>query len=338
MTLKILNNTYSLKEIYRMRMLLFKIFMSPRKIFNWLLVMFSQKFRLINTLGTPVHCYIETASYCNLRCPMCLKVQKGYEFENRNMMMDQFKLIMDQIGKNAITLRLWNFGEPFINSETIDMVNYASRFHVITVISTNGLLISPSLADKIVNSKLDFLIVSFDGGTKESYEYNRRNGNFEKFITCMENLANSRGKNPSKGPFTALQFVTMNTNRGEWETIRSMAEGWHFDKIMLRQLNVVTEKGEKLSYVEQDKLQVDKTNFCSNFWQEIVFNSTGDVVPCCMDAGPEVIMGNIYEKKLHDIWNGEIYKKARQKVLKNLESIPICKYTCYKRNNKLVFD
>lgn len=338
MKLKILNNAYSIRELYKIRALFFRILISPRKLFNLFLVILSQNLRLIKTLGLPLHCYIETSSFCNLRCPMCLKIQKGYEFENRNMTMEQFKLIIDQVGKKAITLRFWNFGEPFINPETLDMVDYASRFRVVTVISTNGLLITPFLADRIVNSKLDLLIISFDGGTKKSYEYNRKNGNFEKFVACMENLTDSRKRYPSKGPFIALQFVAMNTNKGEWETIRSMSKKWNFDKVMLRQLNVVTEKGESLNDTKPNEDRIDNTNFCSNFWQEIVFNSTGDVVPCCMDARPEVVMGNIYKKNLYDIWNGEIYKKVRQQVLKNLESIPICTYTCYKRNNKLVFN
>jgi radical SAM protein with 4Fe4S-binding SPASM domain len=339
MRVKILNNRYSLKALWRMRKSILRVFASPRRMANWAAVLLSEKLRLIRTLGAPIHCYVEVSSFCNLRCPMCTKVQKGYEFDNRNMTMEQFKTAMDKLGPKALTLRLWNFGEPLMNPQIFDMIDYANKYRVFTVLSTNGLLISRSVADSIVNSSLDFLIISFDGGTKESYEYNRRYGNFEKFIGCMNNLADSRRQSPGKGPFVALQFVIMNTNSREWIVASEVSEQWDFDDLMFRRLLVVTDKGTRLQVEDArgDRKSSDKRNFCSSFWEEIVVNSTGVVLPCCMDAGPEVPLGNMFAETLEDIWNGREYREARRTVLSDLEGIPICKYNCYKRNKQVVF-
>lgn len=37
--------------------------------------------------------------------------------------------------------------------------------------------------------------------------------------------------------------------------------------------------------------------------------SNGDVRPCCYTP---VVVGNLYQQSLEEIWNGEVYKKMRQ--------------------------
>lgn len=334
--IQILNNSYSLAELWKLGRPILRTLSSPRKLWNLARVAVAKRLRLVRTWGTPVHCYVEASSFCNLRCPMCMKLQKGFEFEDQNMSLEQFRGIMDQVGPNALTLRFWNFGEPTLNPRLCDMIDYASGYRVFTVVSTNGLTITPALADRIVASRLDFLIVSFDGGLKESYEYNRRNGNFEKFIACMENLAGARRRNPGRGPFVAVQFVCQENNFGEWAIVEQLTQKWGFDKLMIRRL--MQDQARSGTAQGRAAPPPDRTNFCSNFWQEIVFNATGVVVPCCMDAGPEVPLGNIYEKDLDAVWNGPMYQETRRKALRDLESIPICSYSCYKRNNQLVFE
>lgn len=60
---------------------------------------------------------------------------------------------------------------------------------------------------------------------------------------------------------------------------------------------------------------------CTRPWRLTYIQANGDVSPCCFapftgeDGGP--ILGNIFEEKLADIWQGEAYQKFRNAFLTN---------------------
>jgi len=58
-------------------------------------------------------------------------------------------------------------------------------------------------------------------------------------------------------------------------------------------------------------------HYCPLLWNHLHVNTLGDVQPCCM-APFGTSMGNINEKPLDEIWNGNAMKKARRRLLKDL--------------------
>ena len=83
------------------------------KTFNFAYGYLNYLFKLPSVKNYPSILMFEPTNLCNLKCPLCptgnnsLKATKGYlEFEN-------YKKVIDQIGKYLLNLTLWNFGEPF---------------------------------------------------------------------------------------------------------------------------------------------------------------------------------------------------------------------------------
>ncbi len=58
----------------------------------------------------------------------------------------------------------------------------------------------------------------------------------------------------------------------------------------------------------------------------ILFN--GDVVLCCMDWRREVILGNLHQQTIREIWNGEAYNNVRQ-IIRGSKKGP-SDFPCYK--------
>jgi len=62
------------------------------------------------------------------------------------------------------------------------------------------------------------------------------------------------------------------------------------------------------------KIKKKSIHGCNSIWansmMHILYN--GDVVLCCMDWKREVILGNIREESLYNIWNSEIYCITRK--------------------------
>lgn len=69
-------------------------------------------------------------------------------------------------------------------------------------------------------------------------------------------------------------------------------------------------------------------HYCPLLWNHLHINTMGDVQPCCM-APFGSSLGNINEKSFDEIWNGELMKTARKRLLDDLP-LDTCK-GCYEK-------
>ena len=52
--------------------------------------------------------------------------------------------------------------------------------------------------------------------------------------------------------------------------------------------------------------------YCEFPWTSATIMAEGNVVPCTQISNDEIVLGNVKEKSINDIWNGEEYQKLRQ--------------------------
>jgi len=71
---------------------------------------------------------------------------------------------------DASTYYFYFQGEPLINKNLANLINYAHKAKIFTSTSTNAQLLNSDKAREIVLSGLDKLIISIDGSTQEVYE------------------------------------------------------------------------------------------------------------------------------------------------------------------------
>src|SRR5436190_7909022 len=105
-------------------------------------------------------------------------------------MLDQhfFKRMIDELASNLLYLVFYFQGEPYLNPEFLDMVEYASSKKIYTATSTNAHFLNDENARRTVESGLDRLIISIDGVTQEVYEKYRVGGSVEKVLAGAENV------------------------------------------------------------------------------------------------------------------------------------------------------
>jgi len=88
----------------------------------------------------------------------------------------------------------------------------------------------------------------------------------------------------------------------------------------------------KFIIYSDDKSTNDKINKCDMLDSTITVRWNGDVVPCCYDLTSKLIMGNVKNSMLIDIWNNNKYNVLRSSIA-NRNHISICK-KCSVVNNK----
>ena len=114
----------------------------------------------------PVALSIEPTNSCNLHCPECLTGSGNLSRKRGKISQDNFNQIINQVYKELCYLLLYFQGEPFLHPQFIDFIRYAKSKGIFVASSTNGHFLSEANAKDIVQSKLDFLIISLDGVTQ----------------------------------------------------------------------------------------------------------------------------------------------------------------------------
>ena len=65
-------------------------------------------------------------------------------------------------------------------------------------------------------------------------------------------------------------------------------------------------------------------NSCWKLWHSCVITWDGKVVPCCFDKDAQYQLGDLQTHTFSQIWNNDLYKDFRIKLVKGRKEIDIC--------------
>ncbi len=261
----------------------------------------------------PLDVIAETANLCNLRCVMCFHADNPEQHlpvtETTNvrlMAMDTFKKIVDECAKNGLpALKLSWRGEPMLNKKFTEMLRYAKAKGILEVTSlTNATLMNETICREIVSAKLDQIIISIDGFTKETYEKIRIGADFDEVMNNVMTLIKIRNK--ASKPFIRIQYTESAVNRHE------TADFYAYWKDKVDEVTI--------SYC-QDFGSPDKNNpgnvpihefCCEQIFQRLVVMTDGTVNVCATDVMGNLAIGNVHDSSLFDLWHGPKLSKLRE--------------------------
>src|SRR5436853_1873176 len=146
--------------------------LTPRRTLNAAKVLSSYYYSRItgnaSHWGLPISIAIEPTTSCNLRCPECPSGLRSFTRPTGMLKSSFFKQTIDELSKELLYLVFYFQGEPYLNPEFLDMVQYASSKKIYTATSTNAHYLTPKNAKRKVESGLDHLIISKDGTNQET--------------------------------------------------------------------------------------------------------------------------------------------------------------------------
>lgn len=127
----------------------------------------------------PDYLQIETTSFCNAKCIMC----SHYFNDNRGAAHLGNSTIehMEDALQLSRTISLNGMGEPFISDRLLYQIDYYASMGNKIVTNTNLSVLDEGLIDRI-NKHFEWIEVSCDGATKETYESIRKNLSFDTFL------------------------------------------------------------------------------------------------------------------------------------------------------------
>ncbi|MCC7170508.1 MAG: radical SAM protein [Planctomycetes bacterium] len=202
--------------------------------------------------GFPFVLKIESTNICNLECPFCLDRDRS-QFKGDGMRgfgrmkADFFKRVIDQLGPYAFNVNMYGSGEPLLFPEAYEMMRYAADKNVGVRISSNLSMrdFDDAMAEKVVTSGIEHLIVSCHGASQETYEKYMVGGNFERVTKNMRKLVDAKKRLGKKLPFIDWQFLLFRHNQHEVKKAQAMADDIGVDFVRFIYPNIPPEFKEE---------------------------------------------------------------------------------------------
>lgn len=170
----------------------------------------------IPLLGT-----IEVSHRCSLNCSHCYNnlPMSDQAAIKRELSYEEHTRVLDELADLGCMWLLFTGGEIFARRDFVDIYTYAKRKGFIITLFTNGTMITPKVADYLVEWRPFSIEITLYGRTKETYErLTRIPGSYDK---CMRGIALLR----ERGLPLSLKTVAVTINKHEiWEIKRFVEE------------------------------------------------------------------------------------------------------------------
>ncbi len=288
--------------------------------------------------GYPISISFEPTTSCNLRCPECPSGLRSFSRPTGMLQNNFFKETIDQVHQHLMYLIFYFQGEPYLNPDFLQMVQYASSKNIYTATSTNAHYLTDELARKTVESGLDRLIISIDGTTQEVYSQYRVGGKLDKVIEGAKNIVKWKKELNSSTPFVFFQFLVVKPNEHQLEDIKKLAAEIGVDEVRFKTAQVydyetdpnqLIPNNSKFSRYKKNAAGVYEpknklANRCWKLWHANVITWDGLVVPCCFDKDADHPLGSLQQHSFKEIWHNQRYQQFRKSIVQSRKNIDIC--------------
>ncbi len=256
--------------------------------------------------GLPVEYIVETTAKCNLYCPMCPR--EIYRQPKEDMTEEIFERLVREAAPSAEHMMLIGLGEPLLDVRIFDRVEYCARHGIATLLSTNGTLLDEKAAARLLDSPLEHITLSFDGATKQTFEFYRKGARFEQVRDNFVRFCRMKHERRARVQIV-VQMVRMERNACEVEDF-------------LRFWSAVP--GVDLIRIKEDETRLLRPGAahppdawkhpCHYLWRGPLYvKHNGDVYPCCQSyALGGRPLGRLGERSLSELWNSPEMQRMRE--------------------------
>lgn len=288
-------------------------------------------------LKSPLVVSLQLLESCNLKCKHCYTSAKNEKYKAMNF--EDVKQIIEQLNQLKIFRLGLTGGETLLYKELEHVIELASQYHIITTITTNGILLTKEKALNLKRSGINHIHISIDGDREIHNKIRENNISYDKAIEAIEICKNV-------GLPVEINYTIMKSNINCLQNMIALAKKYDI-QINVRRL-IPTGRGkektkELINYKEcknvlkeiqksdYHKIKLDYCFFNINQYRGncktnnkciLTINSKGDVYTCPYLQYDEFVIGNIKKENLK-----EIYSRVEKSKLVNFNK-NMLKYPC----------
>ena len=297
-------------------------------------------------MTSPREVYVEPTNRCNELCVTCPRTFFTREPE-ADLDLERFVRVLDQFpGVERVVLH--GVGEPLLARDLPGMVAEANRRGARVLFNSNALALHRRLAEQLVAAGLDELRVSMDAADASTYRAIRGVDGFAKamrrtrdfcallkdaakprvslvFMVMRDNLDGLLGVIERAGEMGAHAVVLQRLVYFDAAVEAQSLMGEDLSRLMGRWQEAADRAGVQLlgtgGFSPAESLQPVHAerpwSGCTRPWRSTYVTANGNVLPCCFAPFTTtdyegVILGNVFERPMSEIWNGSAYEAFRR--------------------------
>ena len=286
---------------------------------------------------------IETTNYCNMKCIMCprteLMTRKNIWIED-----DAFLNIIDQIKphSNQDLEKFWDFieneygvnenersentfyfrvvsrcvilhgyGEPLLDKNIVERIQACTKRGIPTYFSCTPANLTVERARDVMEAGLSVFKFSIDALDDEWQKKIRGSqNNFDiSYRTILEviNLKKEQGYQTLLVPC----MIALSEDTTSREMHSRFMELWQGEDVFAY---IKSQDNRWLFDADEDMISQShyESQYCEYPWTSLTAMADGSVVPCTQDYDTEMVLGNVNDKKLEEIWNDTPFNELRR--------------------------
>ena len=243
----------------------------------------------------PVLVDVELTNKCNLKCTMC--PGQNTKMERGELRWEIFAKIVEEQNRHKTPMRFVRWGEPTMNEFMYAFTSIERDFLI--HVNTNGVI-----EERYGLSFADSVKFSMQGVDKESYT-KVRGDHWNTVIKNITELYNTPNR-----PYIEIGTTTEGEDATEF----------------IEQMSKISDKVSvgRTYHVGGDNSDLTPMTKCSEVYSKLSVNWDGTVSACCRDWDAKMIVGDLHEQTLQEIWNSDKLKQVRETLSRTNKPCSSC--------------
>lgn len=251
--------------------------------------------------------FIEISNVCNLACTFCPPSKR----ESKVMSVHDFETVLRKIEGHGDHIYLHVKGEPLFHKHFKEILELCSKYNKIVNITTNGTLLNKHGQSIISNPSVRLVNISL-----QSYEEVENETAYMEYLDKVIAFVKA-GLDETDKLFELRLWnfdeADLRNNSKKLKTLEYIENALDVTipitaqntKGLKGRSNVYISKGYEFEWPSMDNDFVSTKGTCYGLRHQVGILSTGQVVPCCLDADGVISLGNILETDFESIVTSE---------------------------------
>ena len=252
----------------------------------------------------PERLLIDFATKCNLRCPMCpvwgSEDNDAIESVKGVMDVEASKRLIEEMAPAHPLIQPNMYGEPLLVPNLRERLKDMRARGISIAMNTNGLTLDEDLAKYMVDIEVDAISFSIDAVSRATLMKIRGIDKIEKIEVAVFRMLRARERR--RKPRISVSFTVQDANRHEEEEFVKRWSGL----VDCVRVGLLFENG-----TFPDMAVPEKRLPCPTLYKTMPIHNDGTVTVCCLDGFKDTNVGNVIEKGIKEVWQGEEFAKVR---------------------------
>ena len=261
-----------------------------------------------------------------------MKRTKGF------MQEEVVNAIVENVKKyNIPGVRFIRWGEPTLHPHYLEIMEKVKNAGALIHINTNGSLLDEDQIKEMLRIKLDSIKFSFQGADEGTYNEMREGGDYKKLLSMVKRMNVLRGDllYPFIQISTTLTGETVEQVKCFKKDVEEICDFYNIGYTQLNHLDVESMKIDEKEKVKIRRIQENEKihhvyhDTCSEAFDKLSINWNGDVTLCCADYDNFMVIGNILDMDIKELFNSNAARNYRKIIADKQYGRIKCCSECY---------